>query len=58
MTRIPSSAPADDQRRLDGHQPLEVARHQRGLLDAGGDVGVEPALPPCGAAMDWSKSPQ
>ena len=43
MTRIPSSPPRDDRRRLDGQEPLDVARHQQRLLEAGGDVRVEPA---------------
>ena len=43
MTRIPSSAPGDERRRRDRQEPLDVARHQHRLLDAGGDVGIEPA---------------
>ena len=43
MTRIPSSAPAIERRRLDGQQPIDVAGHQQRLLEARRDVRIEPA---------------
>ena len=43
MTRIPSSAPAMNGGLLDGHEPIDVPRHQQRLLEARGDVRVEPA---------------
>ena len=42
MTRITASLPAAVATARDREQPLDVARHQHRLLDARGDVRVEP----------------